>query len=194
MEKFKKVFQFLRNCVEVYIPIMSFCLMFVIFIVEIVARYLFQNPLPWAYEITVTCYLWMVVLSACYTQREKAHVTFTLVYDKLSVKGKAICAFLGNLIIAIAFGISIIPSIKFIDFMKMQVTSVFKIGLNIVYAPYILFLIIMFIYIIMDLYNEFMVFTGMGGQKAIDKMLSGTKNETEEAIEAALASEEEVVK
>lgn len=194
MDKFKKVFSLLRDCVEVYIPIISFCLMFVIFIVEIVARYLFQNPLAWAYEVTVTCYLWMVVLSACYAQRERAHVTFTLVYDKLPVKGKAICAFLGNLIIAVAFGISIVPSIKFVSFMKMQQTSVFKVGLNVIYAPYILFVIIIFIYVLLDLYNEFMVFTGFGGQKAINQMLSKTKSETEEAIELALSTETEVEK
>ena len=185
MGRAKKVFFALRNCVEVYIPIASFCIMFLVFIAQIIARYLFRNPLAWAYEVTVTCYLWMVVLSACYAQREHSHVTFTLIYDKLSVKGKAICAFLGNLIIAVAFAISFVPSVKLVTFMEMQKTSVFKIGLNIVYAPYILFLAIILIYIVMDLYNEFMVFTGLGGQKAVDKMLSNTKNETQEAIEAA---------
>lgn len=186
----KKVFTFIRNCVEIYIPIASFCIMFFVFIFQIFSRYVLRQPMAWAYEVTVTCYLWMVVLSACYAQREKSHVTFTLVYDKLPVKGKALCSFLGNMIVGIAFGVSIIPSIKFVDFMKMQKTSVFQIGLNIVYAPYILFLIIILIYVLIDMYHEFLVFSGIGGKEAEAKLLKETKNEAQEAIELATKQEE----
>lgn len=190
MEKAKKLLEFIRNFVEVYIPVLSFVIMFVVFVIQIAARYVFNNPLPWAYEITVTCYLWTVVLSACYAERSRSHVTFTLVYDALGIKAKAVCAFLGNLIIAVAFAVSIVPSIKFVSFMKMQETSVFHIGLNIVYAPYILFLIFILIYTLSDMYNQFMVFTGLGGLAAIDKMLNNTKNETQEAIENSVNQEE----
>ena len=190
MEKAKKLLEFIRNFVEVYIPVLSFVIMFVVFVIQIAARYVFNNPLPWAYEITVTCYLWTVVLSACYAERSRSHVTFTLVYDALGIKAKAVCAFLGNLIIAVAFAVSIVPSIKFVSFMKMQETSVFHIGLNIVYAPYILFLIFILIYTLSDMYNQFMVFTGLGGQAAVDKMLNNTKNETQEAIENSANQEE----
>ncbi len=186
----KKAFVFLRNCVEIYIPIASFCIMFLVFIFQIFARYVLRQPAPWAYEVTVTCYLWMVVLSACYAQREKSHVTFTLFYDKLSVKGKAICDFLGNLLVSIAFGVSIIPSIKFVDFMKMQETSVLHVGLNIVYAPYILFVIIIFIYALCDMYRDILIFTGKGGVEAEEKLLNSTKNETQEAIENSVSMEE----
>lgn len=165
MEGAKRIFGFLRNCVEIYIPVASFCVMFLVFILQIFCRYLLRQPLPWAYEVTVTCYLWMVVLSACYAQREKSHVTFTLIYDALNEKGKAVCSFLGNLLIAIAFGISVVPSFQFISFMKMQETSVFKIGLNIVYAPYMLFLVIIFLYALSELFQDFKIFTGIGKGK-----------------------------
>lgn len=186
----KKAFTFLRNCVEVYIPVCSFCIMFAVFIYQIFARYVLGKPAAWAYEVTVTCYLWMVVLSACYAQREKSHVTFTLIYDKLSIKGKAVCDFLGNFIVAFAFGISIIPSIKFVNFMEIQRTSVLQVGLNFVYAPYILFVIIIFIYAICDMYRDIMVFTGLGGKEAEEKLLNATKSETQEAIENSIGGEE----
>ncbi len=74
--------------------------------------------------------------------------------------------------------------------MKIQVTSVFKIGLNIVYLPFIPFMIIILLYILYDMWLEIMVFTGIGGEAAVKKMLDGTKNETQEAIEAANAQDE----
>ena len=187
MDALKKVGKFIRNLVELYIPIAAFLIMFVVFIIQIAARYIFNNPVQWAYEVTVMGYLWMVVLGACFAYRERSHVTFTLVYDKLPVKGKAICGFLGNLLMFIAFAAMFVPSCQMISQMKIQVTSVFKIGLNIVYLPFIPFMVIIMIYILMDMYTEFMVFTGLGGEKAVSKMLNDTKNETQEAIEAALA-------
>lgn len=194
MDGLKKVGKFLRNCVELYIPIAAFLIMFVVFVIQIAARYLFNNPVPWAYEVTVMGYLWMVVLGACYAYRDRSHVTFTLLYDSLPVKGKAICGFLGNLLMAIAFIVMFIPSCQMISQMKIQVTSVFKIGLNIVYCPFIPFMIIILCYILYDMWLEFMVFTGIGGEAAVKKMLDETKNETQEAIDAAMAQEEEAEK
>lgn len=194
MEGLKKVGKFLRNCVELYIPIASFLIMFSVFVIQIVARYVFNSPVQWAYEVTVMGYLWMVVLGACYAYRDRSHVTFTLIYDKLPVKGKAVCAFLGNLLMAIAFAVMFMPACKMIGQMKIQVTSVLKIGLNIVYSPFVVFMIIILIYIISDMILEFMVITGIGGEAAVKKMLDETKNETQEAIEAAEAMEEAMKK
>lgn len=190
MDGIKKVGKFLRDCVELYIPIMAFLIMFCVFVIQIVARYLFKNPVQWAYEVTVMGYLWMVVLGACYAYRDRSHVTFTLVYDALPVKGKAICGFLGNLLMAITFVAMFVPSCQMISQMKIQVTSVFKIGLNIVYLPFIPFMIIILLYILYDMWVEFMVFTGIGGEAAVKKMLDATKNETQEAIDAAAAQDE----
>ena len=47
-------------------------------------------------------------------------------------------------------------------------------------------MIIMIAYILTDMYTEVMVFTGLGGEAAVRKMLSDTKNETQEAIDAAM--------
>ena len=191
MDGLKKVGNFLRNCVELYIPIAAFLIMFSVFVIQIVARYVFNSPVQWAYEVTVMGYLWMVVLGACYAYRDRSHVTFTLVYDNLPVKGKAICGFLGNLLMAIAYIAMFLPSCKMIGQMKIQVTSVFKIGLNIVYLPFIPFMIIILCYILYDMWLEVMVFTGIGGEAAVKKMLDETKNETQEAIEAAVGEEGE---
>lgn len=185
----KKIGKFIRDCVELYIPIVALLVMFITFVVQITARYVFNNPVPWAYEVTVICYVWLVILGACYAQRSRSHVTFTLLYDKLGVRGKAVCSFLGNLLMAIALAAMFIPTCKMIGQMKIQETSVFKIGLNIVYSPFIPFMIIMLAYILSDMYTEIMVFTGLGGEAAVSKMLNETKNETQEAIDAAMEQE-----
>ena len=181
----KKAFNFLRDCVELYIPIAALLIMFCTFVFQIFSRYILNSPVPWAYEVTVMCYLWMVVLGACYAYRDRSHVTFTLFYDQFGVKAKAFIAFLGNLLMLIAFVYMFVPSCDMIlNQMSKQVTSVFKIGLNIVYFPWIPFNLILIAYFIYDIIIEVRVL--MGDKEATKIMLALGKSETEEAIEAAL--------
>ena len=188
----KKAFKVIRDIVELYIPIAALLIMFVTFVFQIFSRYVLRSPVTWAYEVTVMCYLWMVVLGACYAYRDRSHVQFTLFYDQFGPKAKAVIAFLGNLLMLIAF-VYMFPSScsMILDQMSKQVTSVFKIGLNIVYLPFIPFMIIIALYILSDMYTEFMVFTGLGGEAAVKKMLAEGKSEAEEAIEAALTEDKE---
>lgn len=183
-------FQLLRDLVELYIPELSFVLMFITFIWQIFCRYVLRAPVPWAYEVTVACYLWMVVLGACYAQRTRSHVTFTLVYDKLSPKRKALTAFLGNLLLLVAFAYAFVPSVEFILFMKMQKTSVLKIGLDIIYLPYIPFMAIIMLYALVDLYQDFRVFAGLASKQEVEEMLRRNRSEVQEAIEEAAKEEQ----
>ena len=173
----------LRDVVELYIPIVSFCIMFLVFVAQIFSRYVLRAPLAWAYEVTVSCYLWLVVLGACLAQRERAHVVFTLITDKLPLRWEAFCAFLGNLLIVVAFSWSFLPSVEFVAFMGRQKTSVFKIGLDIVYAPYIPFLAFTILYMLRDLMRDFRVFTGLAAPEEVETYRREHRNEVEQALE-----------
>lgn len=153
----------LREAVEVYIPSLAFIVMFTVFILQIFFRYVLRQPLQWAYEVTVTCYIWLVLLGACYAQRDRKHVVFTMVCDKLSVKPRSVLMFLGNLLMLIAFVYAFVPSVEFLIFMGRQKTSVFKIGLDLVYFAYLPFMVIMIVYILRDLIAEFRIFSGIAG-------------------------------
>ena len=186
----KKVGTFIRNCVEMYIPMIAFVVLFVVFVFQVAMRYLFKNPQAWTGEVEQSCFLWLVLLGACYAQRIKGHVTFTLVYDNLGIKGKAITAMLGNLLIIFTFLITIIPSFNYIWGLmaRQQVTTLLKWPKTVVFFPYVIFLVIILVYAAMDVYEEIMVLKG--DQKYIDKMLQESKSEAEQAIEESLAQEQ----
>lgn len=189
MSALKKLWRFIRNCVELYIPILSFVALFLIFCLQVFMRYIVNNPQSWTLEVEQMCFLWLVLLGACFAQREKAHVTFTLLYDNLNIKGKAITAMLGNLIISVTFLAAIIPSLHYILGLaaRAQVTSILKIPKTLVFFPYIVFLVIILIYTLLDIYEEIMVLRG--DQHYIDRMLQASKSEAEQAVEAANAQE-----
>jgi len=185
MKSLLKTRDILRDIVEVYIPIASFVIMFLVFIAQIFSRYILRAPLAWAYEVTVSCYLWLVVLGACYAQRNRSHVTFTLLTDKLPMRVQAAFIGLGSLLIAVAFIWSFVPSIEFVDFMKAQKTSVLKITLNIVYAPYIPFLAFNILYMISDIVLDFKVAFGLASEDEVAKYRKLNMNEVELAIESS---------
>lgn len=190
MDALKKAGTFIRNCVETYIPMIAFVILFVVFVFQVAMRYLFKNPQAWTGEVEQSCFLWLVLLGACYAQRIKGHVTFTLVYDNLGVKGKALTAMLGNLLIIFTFLITILPSLNYIWGLmeRQQVTTLLKWPKTVVFFPYVVFLVIILIYALMDVYEEIMVLKG--DQKYIDKMLRESKSEAEQAIEESLAQEQ----
>jgi hypothetical protein len=67
------------------------------------------------------------------------------------------------------------------------VTTLLKWPKTVVFFPYVLFLVIILLYALMDVYEEIMVLKG--DQKYIDKMLEESKSEAEQAIEESLAQE-----
>lgn len=184
----------LRDIVEIYIPAASFVLMFATFVLQIFFRYVLRQPLQWAYEVTVSCYLWLVLLGACYAQRDHSHVVFTLLYDKLPLRPRAFTAFLGNLLIFVALAYSFVPSVQFLEFMRRQETAVFKIGLNIVYAPYAPFLALMILYALEEMIREFRVFAGLASREEIAAFAQEVKTEYEDALEAAATPLDNVIK
>ncbi len=185
MNSLIKTRDILRDIVEIYIPVATFVIMFVTFVLQIFFRYVVRQPLAWAYEVTVSCYLWLVILGACYAQRDHGHVTFTLITDKMPIRGRAFCTFLGSLLICVAFTWAFVPSLKFVLMMKMQKTSMLKIGLNIVYFPYIVFLALTILYMLRDMILDFKVWTGLASDEDRKKYMSLNASEVEQAIEAS---------
>ena len=145
--KFLKKLEFgIRQSVELYIPAISFVVMFCLFCYQILVRYViskFTNlVVPWTTEVEQSCFLWIALLGACYVQRNKGHVVFTMVYDALKLKGKAVMALVSNAFVAFAMAITFIPSFKYIWGLtaRHQVTSLLKIPKTLVFFPYVIFL------------------------------------------------------
>lgn len=146
MKNLFKFIKLIRHIIEIYIPLFAFAVMFLTFILQIIARYIFNHPFTWTYEVTVICFTWTVILGACYAMEKDSHVKFTLIYDHLSRKKGAVLRLLGNLIIFVAFVVLIVPSANYVAFMNFQSTSVFNVKLSWIFAPFVYFLISIIFY------------------------------------------------
>jgi TRAP-type C4-dicarboxylate transport system permease small subunit len=126
------------DVLEIYIPTLSFALMFVVFVIEIAWRYLIV-PLTWTMEFSLMAFLWTTLLGACWALRDDSHVVFSLVYDAVGPKAQRRIRIAGNGLLFVAFCIALYPSWNFVTFMGFKKADVMQISMSIVFSPYIAF-------------------------------------------------------
>lgn len=140
MKNVKKALTFLADVIEVYIPMILFSIMFVMFVVQIVYRYLFNMQMAWQNEIIVICFSWTMIFSASYGTRTDTHVAFSSVYDAVSEKTKWFFRVAVNLIQVAVILLIFKPTWTTVMFYKMVKTPILKFPMNYYYFPFIIFI------------------------------------------------------
>lgn len=136
-----RIFFTTLDVLEIYIPTISFALMFVVFIIEIAYRYLIV-PLTWTMEFSLMAFIWTTLFGACWALRDDSHVVFGLVYDSVGPKAQRLIRIAGNGLLFIAFCIALYPSWKFVAFMGFKKADVMQISMSLVFSPYIAFTVL----------------------------------------------------
>lgn len=170
----KKVLLFIRNVFELYLPVVSFFVMFLTTILQVFFRYVVGYPLTWTMEIIVIGFVWTVIFGACYTMRRKSHIKFTMLYDRLKPKPAAVIRMLGNLIIVGTFSSLVLASFNFSLFMGFQRTAVFRIPLTYVFLPFVYFLCSIIGYTAKEIVEDIQVLIGIIPDSADHKAAEGT--------------------
>jgi len=160
-ELMKRVLFFIRDVFELYIPVASFTVMFLIILTQVFFRYVLRYPLTWSMEITVMGFVWTVIFGACYTMRQRAHIKFTLIYDRLKPRPAAIFRMLGNIIIVGIFLSLVLASLRFSFFMGFQRTAVFRIPFTYLFLPFVYFLCSISAYTIAEIVEDIKVLRGL---------------------------------
>jgi len=119
--------------------------MFIVFIVQIVSRYLLNLPIGWTHEISVIMWLWMVLFGTAFVVRDYEEIRFDLLYSTVGERSRrtmvAICA----LAVVFFFSISLPAVIDYIAFMKVERTAYLKIRFDWLYSIYAAFAVAMIV-------------------------------------------------
>ena len=142
------------DLLEIYIPCVSFSIMFLSFIIQIFTRYLLNNPQVWTYEMTIFGFIWTALPGALYAKRRISHVKFTLLYDNYSKRTQIWIRIVGNTLILTAFIIGFWPALDYILFMGFKKSTVLKIPYDVVFFPFIIFMLGMIIRIAIDICSD----------------------------------------
>ena len=134
--------------------------LFITFLLQIFSRYVLNSPFGWTLELCRILWVWIVFFCCAFLVREKDHVRFNLLYSGSSKKAKFVMKIISCLAIILIFGYALIPTLDYIDWMKMRKTSTVKfpitgqkIKLSYIFSIYGIFMISLIGYYIWKLKN-----------------------------------------
>ena len=151
---FKGIAKISLDVIEIYIPIITFLILFFVFLLEIIARYIFNSSIGWTYEISTMGYMWTIIFGACYTFRNHSFIKFDLLYSSFSSRFKSLSTIVGNIFLIICLIILIYPAYDYIMFLHYDTTPVLRIPLNISYFPFMIMLLLVIGHLAFDTFKE----------------------------------------
>ncbi|MDH5204242.1 MAG: TRAP transporter small permease subunit [Hylemonella sp.] len=123
------------------VGVILFSLLFFVFVVQIVARFGFNQPLPWTDEAASVLYIWSVLWGAALVCREREHVSFELLYLAAPLPVRRFMAMLSSALIVGFVAWALPASLDYIYFMRRESSAVLGLPLHLVFFPFALLLL-----------------------------------------------------
>lgn len=119
--------------------------LFIVFLIQIAARYVFNAPALWTLEACLTLWLWVVFWGGAFVLQEKDHVRFDVLYIAVGRNLRRAFA----MISAIAIGGGMLAALpatwSYISFYQIKRSAVLGIRLDIVFSIYGIFAVMLVI-------------------------------------------------
>jgi len=112
---------------------------FVVFIVQIVARYILNLPLGWTVEVCLSLWLWLVLWGSAFCLSDNDHVKFDLMYHMVRPRIRRVFAAVSALALVMALVAALPDSWSYVDFYKIKKSATLRIPLNYIFIIYIFF-------------------------------------------------------
>ena len=115
--------------------------LFLTFIIQVTARFGFNQPLMWTDELAVILYIWVVLWGAAFMVPESEQVRFGLLYDLAPPKVQKLMHIAGHLMIGGLSAWGLPASWSYIYFMAREGTPVLDLPIRWVFLPFALLLV-----------------------------------------------------
>lgn len=115
--------------------------MFVAFIVQIVFRYFFNLPTGWSTELSLVCWLWMVLWGTAFALKEKDEIRFDIFLSVAGPRARRAMAVIISMAAVALYGLSLPGTYKYVTFMKVERSSYLNIRLDWLYSIFVIFVV-----------------------------------------------------
>ncbi|TMH53876.1 MAG: TRAP transporter small permease subunit [Betaproteobacteria bacterium] len=115
--------------------------MFVSFLLQIFFRYVLNRPLGWTEEVTVLCWLWVVLWSAALLLSDAEEVRFDIIYSAVPRGARRAFVIVSSVALVVLLAISIPATWRYIAFMKREHSAYLHMRFDILYSIYLVFVV-----------------------------------------------------
>jgi TRAP-type C4-dicarboxylate transport system permease small subunit len=117
-----------------------FLTMFIVFIVQIAARFGLNKPLPWTDEAAVILYVWVILWACAVVVPEREHVVFDLVWNSVGRRARQVMQIMGHTLIGGLALVGLPASWDYVHVMARESSPVLSVPFMWIYLPFVLLL------------------------------------------------------
>ena len=129
----------LRRADDVAVVLMG--MMFLSFLLQIAFRYLLNQPLGWTEEVTVLCWVWVVLWCAAFVLSNAEEIRFDIVYTSFPPRVRRMFTAVSSIAFVVLMLISLPASWNYVAFMKREHTAYLHMRLDVMYSVYVIFVL-----------------------------------------------------
>jgi TRAP-type C4-dicarboxylate transport system permease small subunit len=133
LKPLKKAARWLVDFIEIYLPIAVFVVMFIVFMINIISRYVLRNPQNWTFEFSVNAFVIVGLLGACAAYRLEDHVVFDLVYARRNPRGQNIMRMISYAIVIVFLSVALPSTLRSL-WNNPAVTSIMRIPDKVIFV------------------------------------------------------------
>ncbi len=130
-----------------------FLTLFIVFLIQIAARFGFGKPLAWTDEAAVILYIWVILWSAAVVVPEREHVVFDLIWNSVGHRSRQGMQIAGNLLIGGLALAGLPASWDYVHFMSRESSPVLSISMMWVFMPFVLLMVALVIRSTLAIWN-----------------------------------------
>lgn len=118
-----------------------FLTLFIVFVIQVTARFGFNKPMAWTDEAAVILYVWAILWAAAFVVPEREHVVFDLLWNSVNHRTRQVMQIAGNLMVGGLALYGIPASWDYVHFMAREGTPVLGVSFMWVFMPFVLLLV-----------------------------------------------------
>ncbi len=123
------------------VAVLMLSALFLTFVVQITARYVFNYPLGWTLELCLILWLWTVFWGSSFCLRHDEHVRFDMIYLIVSSGTRRKLAAISALAIIVTMLVAFPRTYDFVSFLQIKKSGTLRIPLAYIFSIYLVFML-----------------------------------------------------
>ena len=116
--------------------------MFVSFLLQIVFRYVLNRPLGWSEEVTVLCWVWVILWGASFIVADEDEVRFDILYNAVSPNVRRVFTIIAGVALIVLIALSLPATWRYVVFMEREHSAYLKVPFDYLYSIYLIFAVV----------------------------------------------------
>lgn len=118
-----------------------FAVVFIGFVIQVMSRYVFRNPLGWSAEAIMIVFIWAFFWAAAFSVPLRGHISLDILYNSLPPQGRRWASIVQLAAIAIIFALALPATWDYVYFMRKIPTGALEIPFIYVFAAFPMFMV-----------------------------------------------------